>query len=187
MTALPHTRLYEGCASHSRSRVQPVPCGRLLRRGGQRSGQRQRAGRRRPLPQALRGAWRALRALLRRVEHLHCQRRCRRRLWVRGTSSPAATAASVRPARCKATPLGPRGQPKASGRACGALGWLSCCEQANAGHLDHAGVASGAARLLRTALSWSTLAALSRQPASPSRERCGALPRESVVSKCVSE
>jgi len=129
VTALPHTRLYEGCASHSRSRVQPVPCGRLLRRGGQRSGQRQRAGRRRPLLQALRGARRALRALLRRVEHLHCQRRCRRRLWVRGTSSPAATAASVRPARCKATPLGPRGQPKASGRACGALGGRAAASQ----------------------------------------------------------
>ena len=65
----PYT-LYEGGASHSRLRAYLVPGGCLLRRCGQGSGQHRRAGRRRPLPQALRGARRALRALLRRVEHL---------------------------------------------------------------------------------------------------------------------
>jgi hypothetical protein len=69
---------------------------------------------------------------------------------------------------------GLEGSPRQTGGVW-SVGWPSCCEP---GALGPRCKTSGAARLLRTALSCSTLVALSRQPASPSRERRGALPRE---------
>ena len=100
-----------------------------------------------------------------------------------GQAPASLTQPFLRPPIREVSPLGPRGQPKASGRASGAVGCRAAESQATRTVLD----ASGVARLLRTALRWSTLPALSRQPASPSRARRGALPSERPLASCVAE